>query len=63
MEPVDDGFDEKIAVYGWRYDQARDAGLTIAEAMLFASSDTDVGVLRKLVRDECPVGLIREIVL
>ena len=55
--------DEKLEVGRRRYQEARDAGLTIAESMIFADSDADIGVLRKLVKDGCPVELVREIVL
>lgn len=54
---------ETSAVYYKRYREAKKAGLTMAERRLFAESDTDIGVLRKLVEDGCPVDLIRKIVL
>lgn len=58
------GFDEaRSTVYYHRYNAAKEAGLTMLERRLFAESDADIGVLRKLVRDGCPVDLIRKIVL
>ena len=54
---------ETSAVYYSRYREAKRAGLTMAERRLFAESDTDIGILRKLVDDGCPVDLIRQIVL
>lgn len=33
----------------WRYEEARDAGLSRTEAKLFSESDIDVGRLRALV--------------
>jgi len=55
--------DEQLEVLRRRYTEARRAGLTIAEATLFAESDADVGELRRLVRDGCPVETLRLIVL
>lgn len=63
-EPEEDpGYDERHAVYYSRYREAKQAGLTMAERRLFAESDADIGVLRKLVAAGCPVELIRRIVL
>ena len=55
--------EESVHVYLRRRKEARRAGLTIVEAQMFAESDVDIGVLRKLVRDGCDPDLIREIVL
>lgn len=46
-----------------RYNQATSAGLTEVEAWLFADSETDIGLLRKLVRKGATVDQIRRIVL
>ena len=46
-----------------RYREARRAGLTIVEARLFQDSEAKLDELRKLVAGECPVELIRKIVL
>ena len=54
---------EDLAVLLNRYREAREAGLTVVEARLFAESDRDVGELRKLVRAGCPVETLRAIVL
>jgi hypothetical protein len=54
---------ERQTVYYQRYNEAKQAGLTMMERRLFAESDTDIGILRKLVTSECPVELIRKIVL
>lgn len=62
----DDGLeqcDELLEVRRRRYKEARRAGLTIPEAKLFADSDTDVGVLRRLVALQCPDKWLPKIVL
>lgn len=41
--------DERKAVRLHRYHEARSAGLTRVEARLFAESEEDVGLLRKLL--------------
>lgn len=46
-----------------RYKEARDAGLSIIEAKLFAESDTDVGELRRLVAKRCPPELLARVIL
>jgi len=58
-----DTSEEQLQVLRRRYQEARKAGLTIVEAKLFAESDADVGELRRLVRDGCPVETLRAIVL
>lgn len=63
QEPDVPGYDERLSVYYNRYLEAKQAGLTMAERRLFAESDADIGVLRKLVAAGCPVELIRRIVL
>lgn len=60
---IQEDVDEGVEVYRRRYHEARKAGFTMVEAQLFADSKADVGVLRKLVKDGCPVDLIRAIVL
>lgn len=59
-EPVGDEISE---VRRRRYKEAVAAGLSILEAAMFADSDEDIGMLRRLVRDACPPELIAEIVL
>jgi len=63
MDETADISDEQLEVLRRRYTEARRAGLTIAEATLYAESDADVGELRRLVRDGCPVETLRAIVL
>lgn len=46
-----------------RFREARDAGLTLVEARLFAESDADVGVLRKLVAGGCKPATAARILL
>ncbi len=46
-----------------RYWEALDAGLTSPEARLFSESPADIGELRRLVKDGCPLETIRRIVL
>lgn len=55
--------DEELGVRRHRYKQARRAGLSIAEAELFAGSDADVGILRFLAAKQCPVDLIAKILI
>lgn len=54
--------DEERAVFDHRYDEARAAGLTMANAMAFAENHVDVGQLRKLVKAGCPPRIIARIV-
>lgn len=53
---------EARAVFQWRYDQAREAGLTLREAAMFAEHGQDIGLLRKLVKAGCPPSRIADIV-
>lgn len=55
--------DEHLEVLRRRYQEARQAGLTIIEARLFSESDRDIGELRKLVDKGCPPDQIRQIVI
>lgn len=54
---------ELRAIFQRRFDEAVEAGLTAVEAALFADSDQDVGLLRRLVAYECPAALIAGIVI
>lgn len=58
-----DLLDEPARVRRRRYREARDAGLTMLEARLFADSDQDIGTLRKLVARGCGHELIAKILL
>lgn len=53
--------DELLEVRRRRYQEARDAGLSIVEAKLVSESDADMGLLRRLVKDRCDPRLIFEI--
>lgn len=55
--------DEELEVRRRRYKEAKRAGLSIADSMLFADSDSDVSILRKLVGFGCPVAQIAAIVI
>lgn len=55
--------DECVEVLRRRYQEARKAGLSIAEAQLFSESDIDVGQLRRLVRAGCPPAVIAKIIV
>ena len=55
--------EELLDVWGNRYREARHAGLDHDDAIRFARGHQDIGELRKLVRDGCPLRLLREIVL
>jgi hypothetical protein len=46
-----------------RFREARKAGLTLVEARLFAESDVDVGLLRKLVAGGCAPALAARILI
>lgn len=59
---LDDGHEQR-SVYEHRYREALAAGLTLAEAELWASSEADVGELRRLARSGCPPALLARIVL
>ena len=63
MTAETDTSDEQLQVLRRRYNEARQAGLTIAEASLFADSDQDVGKLRRLVENGCGPELIARIML
>lgn len=54
---------ERQQVVLHRYLEARQYGLTLVEARLFAESDTDVSELRRLVRVKCPPQLGAKILL
>lgn len=63
---------EDLAVENWnerdevlrrRYEEALAAGLGEVDAHRFATSDTDVGQLRKAVKKGCPPTLLARIVL
>ena len=45
------GRDEFMQVQLWRFDQARDLGLTTREAAEFAAGDGDLSMLRRLIID------------
>lgn len=63
-QPDDDHVsDELLEVRRHRYKEARDAGLSIVEAKLFADSNSDVGWLRRLVADDCPPALLARIII
>lgn len=55
--------DEELEVFRHRQAEAVEAGFTAREALIFGESKVDVGQLRSLVRDGCPLKLIRKIVL
>ena len=54
---------EHLSVWRRRYREARAAGLDQRDAACFADSTADIGMLRTLVDDGCPVDLIAAIVL
>jgi hypothetical protein len=55
--------DEAAGLYRHRYREARRAGMVYIDAALFASSDADVGMMRRLARDGCSPDLILRILL
>lgn len=61
--PVDPYADVARVVLRRRFLEARDAGLTMVEARLFAESTADVGQLRLLVKGGCPPRVIADIIL
>lgn len=54
---------EQQHVRARRFREARKAGLTLVEARLFADSDTDIGLLRKLAAAGCPPVTIAHILI
>lgn len=58
-----EGWDERDEVLRNRYEEAVSAGMNNIDALFFAASNTDVGMLRKAVRKGCPPRLIARIVL
>lgn len=54
---------EVLRVQQWRFEQAREAGLTKLEARLFAESDASLEELRLLVAKGCSPMVIARIVL
>ena len=62
-EPGAADLGEPLAIWRRRYGEARAAGLDQFDATVFADSDADVGVLRKLAAKGCSPKLIAEIVL
>lgn len=62
--PDDDEDPEPVRVRLWRYQQAREQGLTMVEARMFADTDDcDLETLRKLRAKGCPAQLAAKIVL
>lgn len=59
----EDTRDETVEVFRHRLDTALAAGLTTEEAVEFASSNADIGLLRYLADCEIDPGLIARIVL
>lgn len=55
--------DEQREVFVRRFKEARAAGLTLVEARLFAESDCDIGLLRKLVEFGCPPAQIAKVLI
>lgn len=55
--------DEQVRVGRRRYEEAIEAGLSVAEAMIFADNGEDVGMLRKLVKAGCDPKTIALIVV
>jgi hypothetical protein len=62
-EPSPEISDEVLEVRRRRYKEARAAGLSLVESQLFADSETDIGELRRLVRDGCDPALMASILL
>lgn len=63
MQAEDTGLEEAQRVVFRRYKEAREYGLTRVEARLFAESEEDVGVLRKLLAAGCPPEVAARILL
>jgi hypothetical protein len=55
--------DEDREVFLNRSAEAIRAGLSVDEARAFAHSGVDIGLLRRLLAEQCPLALIRRIVL
>lgn len=54
---------EQAKRHGWRYKEARRAGLSRRDAQLFASSQIDIEDMRRLARRGCPPHLILPLLL
>lgn len=55
--------DATRGVLRWRYDEAREAGLSIIEAKLYAESSIDCSLLRRAKKAGCPPELLAKVVL
>lgn len=49
-------------MFQWRYDQAREAGLTMVEAARFAENGQDIEQMRRLAKTSCSRRLLADIV-
>ena len=55
--------DEQLQYARWRYDQARELGLSLVEAQVFRDTNIPVAELRKRVSQGVPPKWLAEIVL
>ncbi len=63
LDAADFHIGEALTIWRRRYREARAAGLDQFDSTVFADSDSDVGVLRRLVADGCEPHTIAAIVL
>ena len=63
LDAADHRAGEPLTIWRRRYREARQAGLDQFDSTVFADSDADVGVLRKLAAAGCDPQTIAEIVL
>jgi hypothetical protein len=56
-------WEERDEVLRWRYNEAREAGMSDVDANRFAHSRIDLGELRRAVKKGCPPEFIAQVVL
>jgi hypothetical protein len=63
-EDLDERPSEELElVVSHRKREARQAGMSVVEARLFAESEIDIGELRRLVKQKCPSELLARVLL
>lgn len=67
VDPLDQEFNGLVAeleqVRQHRYYTARGCGLSVKESQMFADSDGDIEMLRRLHETGCPMRYLRRIIL
>lgn len=63
LDAADHRVGEPLTIWRRRYREARSAGLDQFDATVFADSDADIGVLRRLVAAGCDPQTLAAIIL